>query len=192
IQTCSDQEGSMSNHADRPRKLAVMGGAYGNLAALESCLADASAIHADLKAFIGDSIGCCAHSNEVVDMIRSGFDLFVAGNHEQQAVAGSNSCGCGYSSAEDEKISCEAFELATSGLSDASRQFLGTWPNEQIVELEGGRVLLCHGSPGYTSEFLYETELDDLRLDAWLDRFDVRGFVCTHSGLPFVRRLADG
>jgi len=182
----------MSNHADRPRKLAVMGGAYGNLAALESCLADASAIHADLKAFIGDSIGCCAHSNEVVDMIRSGFDLFVAGNHEQQAVAGSNSCGCGYSSAEDEKISCEAFELATSGLSDASRQFLGTWPNEQIVELEGGRVLLCHGSPGYTSEFLYETELDDLRLDAWLDRFDVRGFVCTHSGLPFVRRLADG
>jgi diadenosine tetraphosphatase ApaH/serine/threonine PP2A family protein phosphatase len=182
----------MSNHAERPRKLAVMGGAYGNLAALESCLADAAATGANLKAFIGDSIGCCAHSNEVVRMIREGFDLFVAGNHEQQAVAGSTSCGCGYSSAEDEKISCEAFELATSGLSDASRQFLGTWPNEQIVELEGGRVLLCHGSPGYTSEFLYDAELDDLRLEAWLDRFDVRGFICTHSGLPFVRRLADG
>src|SRR5262249_47321305 len=96
------------------------------------------------------------------------------------------------SSAEDEKISCEAFELATSGLSDESRQFLATWPDEQIVELEGGRLLLCHGSPGYTSEFLYEAELDDLRVEAWLDRFDVRGFVCTHSGLPFVRRLADG
>jgi diadenosine tetraphosphatase ApaH/serine/threonine PP2A family protein phosphatase len=175
-----------------PRKLAVMGGAYGNLAALESCLADASRIQSDLKAFIGDSIGCCAHSNEVVGMIRDGFDLFVAGNHEQQAVAGSKSCGCGYSSADDEKISCEAFELATSGLSDESRQWLGTWPNEQIVELEGGRVLLCHGSPGYTSEFLYEAELDDLRLEAWLDRYDVRGFICTHSGLPFVRHLAGG
>jgi diadenosine tetraphosphatase ApaH/serine/threonine PP2A family protein phosphatase len=169
-----------------------MGGAYGNLAALAACLADATAVNPDFKAFIGDSIGCCAHSNEVVKMIRAGFDLFVAGNHEQQAVAGSKSCGCGYSSAEDEKISCEAFELATSGLSDDSRQFLGTWPDEQIVELDGGRVLLCHGSPGYTSEFLYEAELDDLRLEAWLDRFDVRGFVCTHSGLPFVRRLAGG
>jgi hypothetical protein len=168
-----------------------MGGAYGNLAALESCLADATLLGAEIKAFTGDSIGCCGHSDQVVATIRDGFDLFVAGNHEQQAVAGSNSCGCGYSSAEDEKISCEAFELATADLSDQSRRLLATWPDEQIVELEGGRILLCHGSPGYTSQFLYEAELDDLRLEAWLDRFDVRGFVCTHSGLPFVRRLAD-
>ena len=169
-----------------------MGGAYGNLEALTACLADADAQDAGLRAFLGDSIGCCAHSDEIVAMIRSGFDLFVAGNHEQQAVARSNSCGCGYSSAEDEKISCQAFELATTGLGEESRSWLGTWPNEQIVEFEGGRVLLCHGSPGYTSEFLYEAELDDLRLEAWLDRFNVRGFICTHSGLPFVRRLADG
>ena len=182
----------MNHSLNRPRKLAVMGGAYGNLAALEKCLADAGAMGADLKAFTGDSIGCCGHSNQVVAMIRERFDLFVAGNHEQQAVAGSKSCGCGYSSAEDEKISCEAFELATAGLSEESRSFLATWPDEQIIDLEGGRVLLCHGSPGYTSEFLYEAELDDLRLEAWLDRFNVRGFVCTHSGLPFVRRLADG
>jgi diadenosine tetraphosphatase ApaH/serine/threonine PP2A family protein phosphatase len=169
-----------------------MGGAYGNVAALESCLADAARMGADLRAFTGDSVGCCGHSDQVVAMIRERFDLFVAGNHEQQAVAGSKSCGCGYSSPEDEKIGCEAFELATAGLSDESRLFLATWPDEQIVELEGGCMLLCHGSPGYTSEFLYEAELDDLRLEAWLDRFEVRGFVCTHSGLPFVRRLAGG
>src|SRR5580658_1794935 len=182
----------MSHPSKFPRKLAVMGGSYGNLAALESCLNDADRIDATLKAFIGDSIGCCAHSNEVVKMIRDGFDLFVAGNHEQQAVLGSKSCGCGYSSADDEKISCEAFELATAGLNTESREWLGTWPGEKIVDLEGGRVLLCHGSPGYTSEFLYEAELDNLRLEAWLDRFGVRGFICTHSGLPFIRHLADG
>ncbi len=179
----------MSNHLNHPTRLAVMGGAYGNLAALKACLNDADTT---LKAFIGDSIGCCAHSNEVVQMIRDGFDLFVAGNHEQQAVARSTSCGCGYSSAEDEKISCEAFELATAGLSEESRSFLATWPDRQFVDLAGGRVLLCHGSPGYTSEFLYEAELDDLRLEAWLDFYGVRGFVCTHSGLPFVRRLTNG
>ncbi len=174
------------------RRIAVMGGSYGNLAALEACLADAAAQGADCRAFLGDSIGCCGHSNEVVAMIERGFDLFVAGNHERQAVLRSTSCGCGYSSAEDEKISCEAFELATAGLTEQARALLGTWPDSRIVEMEGGRVLLCHGSPGYTSEFLYEAELDDLRLEAWLDRFDVRGFVCTHSGLPFVRHLAGG
>ncbi|MBI1355839.1 MAG: hypothetical protein GC160_15980 [Acidobacteria bacterium] len=175
-----------------PRTLAVMGGAYGNLSALRSCLRDAEGLQADLKAFTGDSIGCCGHSNEVVGMIREGFDLFVAGNHEQQAVARSTSCGCGYSSPDDEKISCEAFEIATAALGDAERDWLATWPDRQVVEMEGGRVLLCHGSPGQTSEFLYESELDDLRLDAWLDQFGVVGFVCTHSGLPWVRLLGDG
>src|SRR5262249_17048255 len=135
----------MNQTPNLPRKLAAMGGAYGNLEALQSSLADAAAEGAGIKAFLGDSIGSFAHSDAVVAMIRSGFDFFVAGNHEQQAVARSNSCGCGYSSAEDEKISCEAFAFATEGLGEESRAWLGTWPNEQIVELEGGRVLLCHG-----------------------------------------------
>ena len=178
--------------AMRPVKLAAMGGAYGNLPALRACLDDAERTGAELTAFLGDAIGCCAHSNEVIAMIRDGFAITVAGNHEQQAVAGSESCGCGYSSPDDEAISCEAFQLATSQLGDDERAYLATWPDSKIVELEGGRVLLCHGSPGYTSEFLYEVELDDLRLEAWLDAFDVRGFVCTHSGLPFVRHLRGG
>jgi diadenosine tetraphosphatase ApaH/serine/threonine PP2A family protein phosphatase len=176
----------------RPRRLAVMGGAYGNLLALKACLLDAGKARADLRAFIGDAIGCCGHSDQVVAMICEGFDVLVAGNHEQQAVAGAKTCGCGYSSADDEQISCEAFELATAALSEGSRRSLSAWPDRAVVELEGGRVLLCHGSPGHTSEFLYEMELDDLRLEAWLDHFGVRGFVCTHSGLPWVRRLRGG
>ncbi|MGC4092956.1 MAG: metallophosphoesterase family protein [Polyangiaceae bacterium] len=173
-------------------RLAVMGGAYGNLQALAACVADARANQAEQLAFLGDAIGCCGHSEEVVRDIERDFSLLVAGNHEQQAVARSESCGCGYASAEDEAISCEAFQLATASLSERSLEFLGTWPERRIVEFGGGRVLLCHGSPGFTSEFLYEVELDDLRLEAWLDEFDVRGFVCTHSGLPFVRHLRGG
>jgi diadenosine tetraphosphatase ApaH/serine/threonine PP2A family protein phosphatase len=176
----------------RVGRIAAMGGSYGNLAALEACLTDAAACGAELRAFLGDSIGCCGHSEEVVAMVRDRFDVLVAGNHEQQAAAGASTCGCGYSSPDDEAVSCEAFQLATSALTSATREWLGRWPNEAILETAGGRVLLCHGSPGHTSEFLYEHELDDLRLEAWLDRFGVRGFVCTHSGLPFVRRLRGG
>jgi diadenosine tetraphosphatase ApaH/serine/threonine PP2A family protein phosphatase len=179
--------------AHRPAaRLAAMGGAYGNLDALEACLRDARACGANALAFLGDSIGCCGHSEQVLEMIRGSFDVLVAGNHEQQAAARAESCGCGYSSPEDEAISCEAFQVASGPLTDRSREWLGSWPERAIVEMAGGRVLLCHGSPGHTSEFLYEAELDDLRLEAWLDRFEVGGFVCTHSGLPFVRRLRGG
>jgi|GEM_PF-748243 len=181
----------MEKH-ERVRRLAALGGVYGNLYALDACLADAAACGAERRAFLGDLIGCCGHSNEAVAAARERFDLLVAGNHEQQAAARSESCGCGYSSPDDEAVSCEAFRLATEALDDEARAWLGTWPDHAIVEMAGGRVLLCHGSPGYTSEFLYECELDDLRLSAWLDRFEVRGFVCTHSGLPWVRRLRGG
>lgn len=169
-----------------------MGCTYGNLAALAACLDDATAAGAELRAFLGDSIGCCGHSDEIVEMIRDRFDVVIAGNHEQQAVAGAQTCGCGYSSPDDEAVSCEAFQLATAALGDAARAQLATWPPQRIVELAGGRVLLCHGSPGHTNEFLYEAELDDLRVDAWLDAFEVRGFICSHSGLPFIRRLRGG
>src|ERR1043166_8275201 len=111
----------MNENLHPPRKLAVMGGTYGNLAALESCLADAAGMDAGLKAFIGDAIGCCGHSDQVVAMIRAGFDLFVAGNHEQQAAAGSNSCGGGYSSSDDEEISCDSFDIPPRALAEFAR-----------------------------------------------------------------------
>jgi hypothetical protein len=57
----------MSPHA---QTLAAMGGAYGNVAALSAFLADAAAVGADELAFLGDAIGCCGHSEEVVAMIR--------------------------------------------------------------------------------------------------------------------------
>jgi diadenosine tetraphosphatase ApaH/serine/threonine PP2A family protein phosphatase len=173
-------------------RMAAFGGSYGNVSAFESCLADAQACGADLRAFLGDAIGCCGHTEEVLALVRTACPVLVAGNHEQQAAAGADTCGCGYSSPDDEAVSCEAFQLATSALTDASRSWLQTWPSAAVVDMPGGRVLLCHGSPGHTSEFLYECELDDLRLEAWLDRFQVRGFVCTHSGLPWVRRLRGG
>ena len=175
-----------------PRRLAALGGSYGNVAALEACLADATNERAEVTAFLGDSIGCCGNSEAIIAMMRTRFSVRVAGNHEQEAAKNSESCGCGYASPEDEAISCDAFRLATEALTDESRAWLGTWPDREIVALAGGRVLLCHGSPGQTAEFLYEMELDDLRLEAWLDKHGVRGFVCTHSGLPWVRRLRGG
>jgi hypothetical protein len=161
------------------------------VAALAACLADAREQSPDVTAFLGDSLGCCGHSEEIVRMVREHAGVLVAGNHEQEAAKDSESCGCGYASPEDEAVSCEAFRLATASLLPETRAWLGTWSDRAIVELEGGRVLLCHGSPGQTAEFLYEAELDDLRLEAWLDKFDARGFVCTHSGLPWIRRLPE-
>jgi hypothetical protein len=86
-------------------RMAAFGGSYGNVSAFESCLADAQACGADLRAFLGDAIGCCGHTEEVLALVRTACPVLVAGNHEQQAAAGADTCGCGYSSPDDEAVS---------------------------------------------------------------------------------------
>lgn len=174
------------------RRFAAMGGAYGNVPALKACLQDARNQFCEALAFIGDAVGFCGHSDEIVDLIRNHFDILVAGNHEQQAAAGLTTCGCGYASPEDERLSCLAFERSLADLSESNRHWLGTWLDTGVIGSAAGRILLCHGSPAQTNEFLYESELDEQRLLNWLDEHQAVGFICTHSGLPWIRYLPDG
>jgi len=172
-------------------KLACMGGAYGNVAALRACLDDALAQDCDTIAFLGDAIGCCGHSRDTLRLIHAQCDVLVAGNHEQQAASGAAACGCGYASSDDERIACLAFALATEVLTDADRHWLATWPSQRILDLAGHRVLLCHGSPDQTNEFLWDSQLDSERLARWFEQYNVNALVCTHTGIPWIRTLDD-
>ena len=71
------------------RRLAVMGGAYGNVPAFTACLQHARNRDCDGFAFIGDATGCCGHSDEIVQLVRDHCPILVAGNLEQRAVANS-------------------------------------------------------------------------------------------------------
>ena len=174
------------------RRLAVMGGAYGNVPAFTACLQHARSLDCDGFAFIGDATGCCGHSDEIVQLVRDHCPILVAGNLEQKAVAGSTECGCNYASAEDEYYGGLAHQYAMKSLSEENRAWLGTWPDLGKLETTAGTILLSHGSPAQTNEFLYESELDLARLERWLDEFEAVGFVCTHSGFPWIRRLSEG
>ena len=174
------------------RRLAIMGGAYGNVPAFQASLAHARQIGCDGYAFLGDATGCCGHSDETLELVRANFPLLVAGNHEQQAAAGSLACGCNYASAEDEYYGGLAHQYAMKSLGEDNRAWLGTWPDRAILQTAAGPVLLCHGSPRQTNEFLYESELDRAQLEGWLAEFGVIGLACTHSGFPWVRRFEEG
>ena len=174
-------------------KLAVMGGAYGNVPALEGALAFArDDVGCDGFVFLGDSTGCCGHSDQIIDLVREHFPVLVAGNHEQNAASGSGDCGCNYTSAEDEKFGIFAHQFAMRSLGDTNRQWLGTWPDLATLETRAGRLLLCHGSPDQTNEFLWESEFDPARVAHWLDDAGAIGMLCTHTGFPWVKHLPDG
>lgn len=170
-------------------RLAIMGGSYGNVPALTACITHAKENGCNGLAFIGDATGCCGHSDETIELIREQFPYLVAGNYEQKAAANEKDCGCNYTNDEDNHYGGIAHQWAMQSLSAGNRAWLGTWPDLGYLDTASGRILLCHGSPGQTNEFLYESELDDARLGRWLDQHGAMGFVCGHSGFPWIRRL---
>jgi len=170
--------------------IAIMGGVYGNVPALEAGIDQARNRGCDRLVFLGDATGCCGHSDETLRLIYQHFDLVLAGNHEQQAAAGAESCGCNYADPEDERLGCLAHQLAMASLSETNRQWLGTWPELIHLDTPRGRLLLCHGSPDQTNEFLFESELEHARLNAWLDAAGAVGLLCTHTGVPCIRSLS--
>jgi len=171
--------------------IAFMGGIYGNVPALEACLADAHSQGVGLYAFLGDMTGCCGHSDETIAKVRQQFQVVIAGNHEQKAAEGALVCGCGYSNPDDEKYGCLAHQYAMDSLSEEHRAWLQTLPDGALIETSQGKLLLCHGSPDQTNEFLYESQLDNTRIEKWLDEFGAIGLGCTHTGIPWVWHLND-
>jgi predicted phosphodiesterase len=181
-----------SRGARKPQRLALMGGVYGNVPALRACLADAHRQGCDLYVFLGDATGCCGHSDEALLLLRQNFQVLVQGNHEEEAIAGSEDCGCGYGDVEDEKYGCMAHQYAMDSLSEESRRWMDSWRKNAVIELASGRLLLCHGSPDRINEFLYESELNEARLENWLHANSAQALACTHTGLPWIRQLVNG
>jgi arsenite methyltransferase len=177
---------------DNDGAIAFFGGVYGNVPGLSACLQHAAQQQSALNVFLGDATGCCGHSDKAIDLLVEQCDVFIAGNHEIQAAAGELMCGCGYESGEDEQLSCDAHAYAMHSLRADQQALIGTWPETGIVDTPHGRMLLCHGSPDRNNEFLYESQLDDARLEAWLDQHDCEVLACTHTGLPWVRYLPGG
>jgi diadenosine tetraphosphatase ApaH/serine/threonine PP2A family protein phosphatase len=61
-----------------------------------------------------------------------------------------------------------------------------------MVSIGGRRVLLCHGSPRRTNEFLWESTTPAAYVSHLCRQFEVDLVVCTHTGLHWQRHGVDG
>lgn len=168
-----------------------MGGAYGNLPALQACVNDALDQGCDGLFFLGDAIGFAGDSDATIDYIFEKFAVFIAGNLETQAAQGADSCACNYSSAEDEITGCRSFQWSMRSLGIENAKRLAILPETALIATPIGPLLLCHGSPDRQNEFLYESQLEPERLKNWLRQYQVTGLICTHTGLPWIKLLTE-
>jgi diadenosine tetraphosphatase ApaH/serine/threonine PP2A family protein phosphatase len=175
-----------------PSRLALFGGVYANLPALEAVLADITVRGSAPAWCLGDLGGFGPEPEECVTLLRERAVPTVQGNHDHSIGHRLADCACGYTDPEDERFAQVSYDFTDARISDSSREWLRARPAEARLTFAGRRVLLCHGSPRRSNEFLWESACSDAFLARLCAEHAADVLVCTHTGLPWHRALPGG
>ena len=143
---------------------------------------------------LGDIGGYASEPNETQELVMFMDCLTVLGNYDEGVGFNNDTCGCNYVKPFDIKMSDVSFGWTRQHTADAHKVWLRTLPREIRFESEGKRILLCHGSPASTTEYLFGT-----RSEAYLQKFTAGGrndahadvIVFGHTHVPY-HRVVDG
>ncbi|MEL7668415.1 MAG: metallophosphoesterase family protein [Actinomycetota bacterium] len=170
------------------RQIALYSDIHANVPALEAVLADIVCAGIAERYCLGDLVGYGADSSGVIDCVRATGDPVIRGNYDDGVGKRLGSCGCYYPTEEDKAMGAESYARTDAALDDAERDYLAALPDDIRLDVEGARVLLCHGSPRRINEYLMPDRPDsNLAKLADIGEADV---VCVgHVHIPYHRVL---
>lgn len=174
------------------KRIALFGGVYSNHLALAALLEDAPRRGASQIYCLGDLGAFGPHPDKVVALLREAQVPVVQGNYDHSIGNNLADCQCGYTDAKDNYFARLSYEYTFAKTAPQNKLWLRDLPNELRLELNGLRVLLCHGSPRKTNEFLWETTTAVAFLERLCEAHHADVIVGTHTGLHWHRALSNG
>ena len=175
-------------------RIAVFSDIHANLPAMEAVAAHIRSGAYDAVYCLGDLGGYASQPNEVQDLIMELGCPAILGNYDEGVGFNKDDCGCNYIKPFDIEMSKISFEWTREHTTDGRKVWLRELPREIRLDVDGNRVLLCHGSPASNTEYLFEN-----RSDAYFRKFvaggqrDARADIILfgHTHVPF-HRTVDG
>jgi len=141
---------------------------------------------------LGDLGGYASEPNEVQELVEFLGCPTILGNYDEGVGFNRDSCGCNYVKPFDIQMSDVSFFWTREHTTDGNKAKLREFAREIRLDVEGKRVLLCHGSPTSNTEYLFEN-----RSDGYLRKFTPGGkhdagadvIVFGHTHVAFHREL---
>jgi len=172
---------------ERYGKVALFGGVYNNYLALERLVLECRRIGVDRIFCLGDMGGFGPHPDRSFPILRDNDIRCVAGNYDVSLAAGLEDCGCGYTDPRDNHFAQISYDYTFQNTSQENKNWLGRLPESRRFLVGNSRVLLCHGSPRRTNEFLWESGSPDHLLEGFFNQFEADVICCTHTGIKWRR-----
>lgn len=176
----------------RPRRVVVFGGIYNNHLSLQATLSAAARWGADEIFCLGDMGGFGPHPDKVFPLLREAGVQCMQGNYDHSVGNRLDDCACGYTDPRDNHFARISYAYTFAGTSDANKDWLRALPSELRRVWNGKAVLMAHGSPRRTNEFLWASTSPDHFLEHLLRDANADLLLVTHTGIPWARTLASG
>ncbi len=170
-------------------RIALLGGVYNNYLALEAALRDTEARDCDEVFCLGDLGAFGPYPDRVFPLLHQYQVRVVQGNYDDSIGNQLDDCQCGYTDPRDNYFAQISYDYTLANTSAENRAYLRGLPPEIRLERQGRRILLCHGSPRSTNEFLWESTTSTHFLNYLARQHEADIIVGTHSGLKWIRSL---
>ena len=168
----------------------MFGGIYNNHIALRAAIDDARSRQVDAVFCLGDLGAFGPHPDRVFPLLIDNDIAVVRGNYDDSIGRGLRHCQCGYTDPRDNEFAAISYEYTYNNTDAKWRPWLRELPEHRRIQLGDQRVLLCHGSPRRTNEFLWESTTSTQFLDRIADGCQADVIVGTHTGIKWQRALS--
>lgn len=165
-------------------RIGILGDIHGNHLALAAVLASARGKHINKLLITGDSIGYYFWPGKVFELLREWDFEMVRGNHEDMLRR----------SLSDESYLPEVdarygtgIRLAIAQLDKTQLNWLTTLPHPLRLDIDGCRILLCHGSPWDLNQYVYPDAADSII--GKFGEIDADWIITGHTHYPMVKKI---
>jgi len=173
-------------------RIALFGGVYSNHLALAALLEDAPRRGAARIYCLGDLGAFGPRPDKIFPLLRDAQIPVVQGNYDNSVGNNLADCQCGYTDAKDNYFARLSYNYTFANTALKNKTWMRGLPAEIRLDLNGVRMLLCHGSPRKMNEFLWETTTSVAFLERLCQNHDADVIVGTHTGLHWHRALPSG
>jgi diadenosine tetraphosphatase ApaH/serine/threonine PP2A family protein phosphatase len=175
---------------EKRTRIAVFGGIYSNHLALAAALEDARARGVEGCHCLGDLGAFGPHPDRVFPLLQEGRVDCIQGNYDHSIGNELADCQCGYTDPRDNHFAAVSYDYTLRHTSSGHRAWMKTLPGQRRLRLGRYRLLLCHGSPRKTNEFLWESTTSTQFLEYLADEHGADAILATHTGIKWHRRLS--